>query len=182
MSIAEAALYGDLVKYLRDVCAQQLAELKGVSPDAQRAALDEVIRAWFFTPQDELYGFTPQRVIRNEELGFANTIPGDRMGEMFEDDCPVCAAMRAEAEADLAADPDHDHGWAFGLAPGFSLLDAYDPEGSDERWRIEEERMEASQAARKAEAQMLPFAGADDPDLAHDIQLERAWLEGDIPF
>jgi len=45
MSIAEAALYGDLVKHLRDVCAQQLAELKGVSRAAERAALDEVIRA-----------------------------------------------------------------------------------------------------------------------------------------
>lgn len=90
--------------------------------------------------------------------------------------------MRADAEAGLAADPDHVHGWSFGLAPDSSLLDEYDPEGYDERWRIEEERMEASQAARKAEAQTLPFAGADDPNLAHDIQQERAWLDGDFPF
>ena len=150
MSIAEAALYGDLVKHLRDVCAQQLAKLKGVSAETERAALDEVIRVWFFTSQDELYGFTPQRVIRNEELGFANTIPGDRLGDIFEDDdCPLCAAMQAEAEAGLAADPDHDHGWFFGLAPAFSLLDEYDPEGSDECWQIENERMEADQAARE---------------------------------
>ena len=182
MSIAEAALYGDLVKHLRDVCAQQLAELKGVSLAAERAALDEVIRAWFFTPQDDLYGFTPQRVIRNEELGFASSIPRDRLGDMFEDDCPICAEMRAEAEADLAADPEHDHGWSFGLAPDSSLLDEYDPEGCDERWRIEEERMQANQAARKAETQTLPFIGADDPDLADDIRRERAWLDGDIPF
>ena len=161
MSIAEAALYGDLVKHLRDVCAQQLAQLKGISIESERAALDDVIRAWFFTPQDDLYGLTPQRMIRNEELGIANTIPGDRLGDMFEDDCPVCAAMRAEAEAGMAE---------------------YDPEGSDERWRIEDERMKANQAARKAEAQALPFAGADDPDLAHDIQQERAWLDGDFQF
>lgn len=182
MSIAEAALYGDLVKHLRDVCAQQLAELKGVSLAAERAALDEVIRAWFFTPQDELYGFTPQRVIRNEELGIANTIPGGRLGDMFEDDCPLCADMRAAAEADLAAVPDHDHGWAFGLAPDSSLLDEYDPEGSDERWRIEDERMKANQAARKAEVQTLPFTGADDPDLADDIRRERTWLDDDNLF
>lgn len=182
MSIAEAALYGDLVRHLRDLCAQQLARLKGASIESERAALDDLIRAWFFAPQDDLYGLTPQRVIRNEELGFANTIPGDRLGDMFEDDCPVCAAMRAEAEAGLAADPDHDHGWSFGLAPDFSLLDEYDPEGSDERWRIEDERMEASQAARKAEAQAMPFTGADDPDLACHVQQERAWLEGDLPF
>jgi hypothetical protein len=182
MSIAEAALYGDLVKHLRDVCAQQLAELKGVSLEAEHAALDEVIRAWFFTPQDELCGFTPQRVIRNEELGLANTVPADRLGDMFEDDCPICAEMRTAAEAGLAADPEHDHGWSFGLAPDSSLLDEYDPEGSDERWRIEKERMQANQAARKAEAQTLPFTGADDPDLADDIHRERAWLDGDIPF
>ncbi|NUQ39681.1 MAG: hypothetical protein HUU23_18215 [Caldilineales bacterium] len=182
MSIAEAALYGDLVQHLRDLCAQQLAQLKGVSVESERAALDEVIRAWFFAPQDDLYGLTPQRVIRNEELGIANTIPADRLGDLFEDDCPVCAAMRADAEAGLATDPDHDHGWSFGLAPDFSLLDEYDPEGSDERWRIEEERMEASLAERKAEAQALPFVGADDPDLARDIRQKRAWLDEDIPF
>ncbi|MBK9234518.1 MAG: hypothetical protein IPO15_27795 [Anaerolineae bacterium] len=49
-------------------------------------------------------------------------------------------------------------------------------EGSDERWRIEDERMKANQVMVKAEAQTPPFAGADDPDLAHDIQQERAWL------
>lgn len=182
MSIAEAALYGDLVKHLRDVCAQQLAELKGVSLEAERAALDEIIRAWFFAPQDDLCGFTPQRVIRNEELGLPNTVPADRLGDLFEDDCPICAAMRDEAEAGLAADPDHDHGWSFGLAPDSSLLDEYDPEGSDERWRIEGERMAADLAARKAEAQALPFTGADDPDLADAIQQERAWLDDGNPF
>ena len=182
MSMAEAALYGDLVKHLRDVCAQQLAESKGMSIDSERAALDDVIRAWFFAPQDDLYGLTPQRVIRNEELGFDNTIPGDRLGDMFEDDCPICAAMRAEAEAGMAADPDHDHGWSFGLAPDFSLLDEYDPEGYDEHWRIEAERMQASQAAHRAEALTLPFTGADDPDLAHDIHQDRTWLDGDFQF
>lgn len=60
MSIAEAALYGDLVMHLRDVCAQHLAALRGVSVDSERVALDEMIRAWFFTLQDDLCGFTPQ--------------------------------------------------------------------------------------------------------------------------
>ncbi|MFO7635065.1 MAG: hypothetical protein R6W76_21135 [Caldilinea sp.] len=115
-------------------------------------------------------------------MGIANTIPGDRLGDIFEDDCPLCAAMRAEAEAGMAADPNHDHGWSFGLAPDFSLPDGYDPEGSDERWHIEEERMEADRAARKAEAQALPFVGADDPDLARSIQQKRAWLDDDFPF
>lgn len=42
--------------------------------------------------------------------------------------------------------------------------------------------MEAARAARKAEARALPFVGADDPDLARDIQRGRAWLGDDSPF
>lgn len=182
MSIAEAALYGDLVKYLRDACARQLASAKGTDAAAERAALDEVIRDWFFAPQDELYGLTPQRVIRNEELGLANTIPGDRLDEVFDDGCPLCAAMLEEAENGLAEDPHHDHGWSFGLAPDMSLLDEYDPEGYDERWRIEEERMAEDMAERQAEADVLPFIGADDPQIAAEIQRRRSWLDDDIPF
>lgn len=121
-------------------------------------------------------------MIRNEELGLANTVPGDKLGDMFEDDCPICAEMRAAAEAGLAANPNHDHGWSFDLAPDSSLLDEYDPEGSDERWRIEAERMKTNEAARIAEAHALPFTGADDPDLADDIHRERAWHDGNIPY
>ena len=182
MSIAEAALYGDLVKYLRDICALKLADVKGTDAAVERAALDEVIRGWFFAPQDELYGLAPQRVIRNEELGLANTIPSDRLGEVFDDGCPLCAAMLEEAGAGLAEDPHHDHGWSFGLAPDMSLLDEYDPEGYDERWRIEEERMAEDMAERQAEAETLPFIGADDPQLAAAIQRRRSWLDEDIPF
>jgi hypothetical protein len=182
MAIAEAALYGDLVKHLRDVCAQRLASALGTSAEAESATLDDVIRAWFFTPQDDLCGYTPQRVIRNEELGIRNTIPGDRLGDLFEDDCPLCAVMRAEAEAGMAADPDHDHGWAFGLAPDVSLLDEYDPEGYDERWRIEEERMQADRAARQVGANGLSFAGTDDPDLARETQRWRMSPDDDFLF
>lgn len=182
MSIAEASLYGDLVKYLRDVCAQELAGLKDTDVAAEVAALDEVIRAWFFTPQNEMYGYTPQRVSRNEELGIGNKIPGDRLHEMFDDDCPVCSIMREEAEAEPVEDPHHDHGWNFNLAPDMSLLDEYDPEGYDERWRIEDERMNAFLAQRQAEAEALPFAGADDPGIARDIQRQLAWLDDDNPF
>lgn len=182
MSIAEAALYGDLVRHLRNACAQQLAGLKSTNLEDERTALDDLIRTWFFTPNDELYGYTPQRVIRNEALGIANTIPADRLGEMFEDDCPICRAMREEAEAGLAVDPNHDHGWAFGLAPDFSLLDEYDPEGSDEWLRIEEERMQASHAQRQAEARALPFFGADEPKLAQEVRRRFDLLDDDSIF
>ena len=41
MSVHEAMLYGDLVKYLRDVCAVDLAALKGATADVERAVLDD---------------------------------------------------------------------------------------------------------------------------------------------
>ena len=50
------------------------------------------------------------------------------------------------------------------------------------RVRIENERMEAFRAEREAEAEALPFAGADDPGIARDIQRQLAWLDDDNPF
>ena len=180
MSIHEATLYADLVRYLLDTCAAQLAELRATPVDAEREELDALIHAWFFTPQDELHGYTPQRIIRNEELGIRNTIPAANMGDLFFDDCPVCQMMREDAEAEIAEG--HDHGWAFSLAPDRTLLDEYDPEGWDERWRIENERMEADFARRKAEAKELPFVGADDPSIAEALAYQRRLLEDDNPF
>ncbi len=180
MSIHEATLYGDLVRHLRDVCGDQIAALKGTAPDVERAALDEVIRCWFFAPQGELYGYTPQRVIRNEELRLRNTIPVEYLDEEFFDDCPICQAIRAGIEADVAAG--HDHGYGFGLAPESSLLDEYDPEGSDERWRIEDERMAEHRAQRQQEAKRFPLSGADDPAIADEIaRFQRDALD-DFPF
>ncbi len=117
------------------------------------------------------------------KLYFEVSIPPAVYAEvMFDDDCPICVAMGADAETGLAEDPQHDHGWAFGLAPDMSLLDEYDPEGYDERWRIEHERTEAYLATRQAEADALPFAGADDPGIAAEIQRRLAWLDDDNPF
>jgi hypothetical protein len=180
MSVHEATLYGDLVRYLRDVCGDQIAALKGTSAESERAALDEVIRAWFFAPQEELYGFTPQRVIRNEELGLQNTIPVEYLDEEFFDDCPICQAIRAGIEADVAAG--HDHGYGFGLAPESSLLDEYDPEGDEERWRIEDERMAEFHAQCQQEAKQFPLSGADDPVIADEVARIQRNAVDDIPF
>jgi hypothetical protein len=180
MSIHEATLYGDLVRYLRDACATRIAELKGTSLEAERQNLDDLIRDWFFAPQDDLYGYTPQRVIRNEELGLRNTISAGHKHEIFFDDCPVCLEMR-DLEEEGLGDGNGDE-WGFGLAPDMTLLDEYDPEGWDERWRIEGERMEAHLAQMKAEAQELPFVGADDQELAAQVVRQRRLLDDDIPF
>jgi hypothetical protein len=128
MSIAEAALYGDLVKYLRDKWAEQAAEFNETPIKEEYAKIDDLIRTWFFTSQDELHGLTPRQVIRNEEQGKPNAIPPDHRHELFDDDCPVCQMTRSDSELGVGGE------WHFGLAPDMSLLDEYDPEGYDARW------------------------------------------------
>ena len=70
MSISEAALYGDLVRYLCDRWAEEAAQFNETPVSEERERIDELIRTWFFTGQSELHGLTPRQVIRNEELGF----------------------------------------------------------------------------------------------------------------
>lgn len=132
MSIAEAALYGDLVKYLRDRWAEQAAERNASSFEEEQTRIDDLIRACFFTPQTDLPGLTPRQIIRNEELGRPNVIPHDHLTDIFEDDCPLCQMLRDEALSGEGGE------WHFGLAPDFSLFDEYDPEGYEARWAGEE--------------------------------------------
>jgi hypothetical protein len=93
MSIAEAALYGDLVKYLRDRWAEQAAEFNESMIDEERNRIDELIRSWFFAPRSDLHGLTPREIIRNEELYRPNVVPHDHLDELFDDDCLVCQMM-----------------------------------------------------------------------------------------
>jgi len=156
MSIAEAALYGDLVKYLRDRWAEQAAQFNETTVDEERTHIDELIKAWFFAPQSELHSLTPREIIRNEELGRPNVVSHDHLDELFFDvpptdgdylDCRLCQMMREEALSGEGGE------WHFGLAPDLSLLDEYDPEGYEARWDEEERRMtEAEEARRTKEA------------------------------
>ena len=135
MSIQECALYSDLVLWLRDRAAELLAEAKSgaTTVEAEAARLDELIRSWFFTPQEELYGSAPREVIWREQLGEPNPIPKEYADEAIaDDDCPICQMMREEIES---AESDHNHGWHWTYCPDSCLLDRYDPEGSEERWQ-----------------------------------------------
>ncbi|MCS6845666.1 MAG: hypothetical protein NZ528_15310 [Caldilineales bacterium] len=180
--IAEATLYGDLVKHLRDVCADQLAQLKGTTPEVERQALDEVIRAWFFTPQDRLYGYTPQRVIRNEQMNLANVVSPEWLPEIFGEDYEELMALTGDEEFDPAAayDVDNHPGCAFGLAPDHTLLDEYDEEGYHQRWDYEEQKLEETLAKQRAEAKALPLVGADAPEIAKEVSRARRMLDNDL--
>jgi len=167
MSVQEAALYGDLVLALRDHAAEQLA---AQSPDRDvntaRARLDEFIRAWFFTPQKELYGSAPRDVIWREQLGEPNPLPKEYAADVFGDDCPICKAMREEIEN---AESDEAHGHHWGYAPDTCLLEQYDPEGAEARWRKEFARMES---AKKEREQPSPSAPDYTPPSAKAPQLD----------
>lgn len=133
MSIQESALYGDLVLYLRDSIAARLVEAKiHKNSEEAEAQLDQLIRDWFFTPQNRLYGSAPREVIWREQLGQGNPIPPEYVHEAFDDDCPICQETIAEIEAES---PHHGHdGWNWTYCPDSGLIDRYDPEGSDARW------------------------------------------------
>ena len=186
MSIQEAALYGDLVVALRDYAAGQLAD---VSPDldAETAGgqLDEFIRTWFFMPQRELYGSAPREVIWREQLGEGNPIPKEFAAEAYGDcDCPICQMLREEIES---AESDEAHGHFWNYFPDSCLLDRYDPEGSDERWRKELAEMGEWQEKRQAERDHAPEAAPGyspvplpgvELDAATFLSvLQRPWLD-----
>lgn len=141
MSIAEAALYGDLVQYLRDRWAEQAAEFNESAIDDERNRIDELIRSWFFAPQSELHGLTPREIIRNEELDRPNVVPHDQLDELFDYGCPICQLARAEA-----LNGEEDSGWHFGLAPDHTLLDEYDPASYAAHWAGVDREIEVRQA------------------------------------
>jgi hypothetical protein len=113
MAYQECALYGNLVRYLRDRCTERLVELDPAS-DAETAGawLDDLIRDWFFTPQHDLHGDAPRDIIWREQKGEPNVVPPDRMDDLFFDDCPVCQAMRDERVSRLI--PLHARIWLRG--------------------------------------------------------------------
>ena len=122
----ECALYGELVRHLRDRCIERIAELDPTGgKDAAQAWVNQVIRDWFFTPQKDLHGDTPRDVIWREQKGEPNIVPKEHEHEMFFDDCPICQAMK---ELDVG-----EWQWYYDDG-GYPLVAEYDPEGWDARW------------------------------------------------
>jgi len=188
MSVQECALYGDLVLWLRDRAAELLAEARTDSTiEAEAARLDELIRGWFFTPQDELYGSAPREVIWREQSRESNPISKEYADEFLADDgCPICQAMRQEIES---AEDDHEHGWHWGYCPDSCLLDIYDPEGSEERWQrefVRHEEWEAQEGERQRQAEPAPLYAPPpvesrevDPETFLEV-LQRPWLDPEL--
>ncbi len=64
MSIAEAALYGDLVKYLRDRWAEQAAQFNETSLAEEQKKIDELIKL------EERQGLELERYTEEDALIF----------------------------------------------------------------------------------------------------------------
>lgn len=123
MCVGEAALYGDLVRHLRDTCAREAAERNATTIAAEVARLDDRIRTWFFAPQgDDLGGNSPRDYIRAEQLtGRGPVVPLNRLPDWLREEYEEMARFGVP----LGADDIH-----VGYAPETTLLDAYDPEGT----------------------------------------------------
>ena len=181
MSVQECALYGELVLYLRDRAAELLADHDG-DVDAERSRLDAIIRDWFFTPRDELYGCAPRDLIWAEQKGEPNPIHSEHLAEFFEDDCPLCQAMHQEVETAIEAGEEHGWNWHYDDG-GCPLIAQYDPEGWDERWAEEDAEFEQWQAEREAQSSAAPayepppIESAQVPPEEFIARARQPWLD-----
>ncbi len=177
MSYQEAALYGDLVLFLRDRAAELLARDGDI--EAQRAKLDILIRDWFFTPQAALHGCAPRDLIWAEQKGEPNPIPTERLDEFFFDDCPLCQDMREELEADLATGADPGFHWYYDDG-GYPLIAQYDPEGWEALCAAEEATWEAASATHAQQDALIEQVNQrldeDDWQAASEVAYEALWL------
>jgi len=172
MSIQETALYGDLVLYLRARLGEILAGAN-VYPDIAEAEnqLDVMIRAWFFTPQDELYGSSPRDVIWREQLNMGNPIPPDYAHDAFDPDCdcPICQMALEEMEAGAGEAPfgGYYHSWQWTYCPESGLIDRYDPEGSEDRWLREQVQFQPQHDPDHTPAEVPPY----QPPAVDDLEV-----------
>ena len=102
-------------------------------------------------------------------------------------DCPICQMMREEIEN---AESDEAPGHFWNYFPDSCLLDRYDPEGSEERWRQELAEMQEWQVERQAEhAQAqdaapgyapVPLSGQEVDAATFLSVLQRPWLDPEL--
>jgi hypothetical protein len=164
VSIQEAALYGDLVLYLRDRTAEMMSGEHGSIAKAEEE-LDAIIHEWFLTPQNELHGCAPRDLIYAECKDTPNPIHPEYLNEFFIDDCPICQAESDEVKACLEAGEDPGWHWYYDDG-GLPLIARYDPVGWDACWAEKEaasEDLRPEEQAREGHDDGLMAAEAYEP-------------------
>jgi len=159
LSTQEAALYGDLVLYLRDRAAELLTSAD-CDLEGQQERLDRIIRDWFFTPQDRLHGCSPRELIWAEQGGAPNPIDPEYVDEFFVDDCPICQAELDDLKVAIEAGEDAGWHWYYDDG-GYPLIARYDPEGWDECWDERETDIEEWQTGQGAATPEASFPAAE---------------------
>ncbi len=122
----EATLYGDLIRYLRERWAREVAH-DDTDLTAQTERINRLIKSWLFEPQDViLYGYTPRDYIRYEQtFGMGPAVDPALMRKVQAEH----AGLVINPAPDHAADDDPLH---FNLGCHVSLLDEYDPDFNPE--------------------------------------------------
>jgi hypothetical protein len=122
----EATLYGDLIRYVRERWAREVAH-DDIDLAVQTERINRLIKSWLFEPQDViLYGYTPRDYIRYEQtFGMGPAV-----------DPALMRKVQAE-HAGLVNNPGPDHAaddgpLHFSLGCRVSLLDEYDPDFAPE--------------------------------------------------
>ena len=128
MSAQECALYGELVRHLRDRCIDRIAELDPAGgKDAAKAWADQVIRDWFFAPQSDLHGDAP----RDRHLARTKGRAEHRSPRTTRTSCSLTTARPARRLKELDLQGEWHWGYDDG---GYPLIAEYDPQGWDARW------------------------------------------------
>lgn len=175
MCYQECALYGDLVLWLRDRAAELLSG-DGAKAEVEQEQLDALIRDWFFAPREDLHGCSPRDLIWAEQLDQPNPIQRERMGEFFEDDCPVCEFERGRVTMALESGEEHGFQWHYDDG-GFPLIARYDPDGWDERWAEDIALFESMHEGDQVK-QSPPAAPAYEPSATDPKEMDsQAFLE-----
>jgi hypothetical protein len=187
LSIQEAALYGDLVLYLRDRMAEMLAG-EDCSVDEMEGQLDAIICEWFLTPQEELHGCAPRDLIWAEQKGVPNPVHPECLDAFFVDDCPICQAEFEQVKAAIESGEDPGWHWYYDSG-GYPLIARYDPEGWDacwaeeeaafEEWQTDEEELEALDADFPVAAAYEPFPvePTEVPPEEFVARMQQPWLD-----
>ncbi|MGD2176267.1 MAG: hypothetical protein PVG71_00435 [Anaerolineae bacterium] len=187
MSIQEAALYGELVLYLRDRLVEMLVGEDGSVKEAEER-VDTLIREWFFTPQDELHGCAPRDLIWAEQKGVPNPVHPEHLDTFFVDDCLICQAEVEKVKAAIQAGEDPGWHWYYDSG-GYPLIARYDPEGWDACWAEEEATFEEWQAHGEelgaldadfpvvADYEPFPVGPTEVPPEEFIARMEQPWLD-----
>jgi hypothetical protein len=139
MATQETALYSDLVLYLRDQATQMLVAAGAyASLEEAKQQLDVLIHDWLFTPQEDLYGSAPREIIWREQLNQGNPLPPEFVRQAMADSQSFSQTLMEKLNSSNSEEFGYQEGWFWQYTPDQTLIDIYDPEGSEDRWAQEQ--------------------------------------------